>query len=209
MSRRVTYNQIAGQKAGRIEALSDGVFSIAMTLLVLDLKVPAQNLVHSEEELWRALSKMFPSFLSYFLGFMTLGIFWVGQSTQFSFVKHSKRTYAWIHIFFLAVVSLIPFSVAFLNAHIDYRSAIALYWLNILLAGIGLHISFNYAINHHLTNLHLEENQIIAKAIQKRIIMAQVLYAVGAMLCYFNNYLSIGFILLVQLNYALGLTSNR
>jgi uncharacterized membrane protein len=55
-----TYNAIAGQSVERIAALSDGIFAVAMTLLVLDLKVPATEAVHSERDLWRALITLSP-----------------------------------------------------------------------------------------------------------------------------------------------------
>jgi uncharacterized membrane protein len=208
MPTQPTYNQIAGQNPNRIEALSDGVFSIAMTLLVLDLKVPAQTLIHSESALWAALCRLWPSFLSYGLGFLTLGIFWVGQTTQFSFIERSNRAFSWLHIFFLATVSLIPFSTAFLNAHIQYRTAIGIYWLNILLCGLGLFVTLRYALKNNLTNLHTNNAKPFRKALVRRIVLAQLLYAIGALLCFVNNYLSIGFILLVQLNYALGIIGN-
>ncbi len=211
MPRRLTYNQIAGQSPHRIEALSDGVFSIAMTLLVLDLRVPTADLIHSEGDLWRALGRLGPSFLSYSLGFLTLGIFWVGQTTQFSFVRHSTRAYAWLHIFFLLVVGLIPFSTAFLNAHITYRAAVGVYWFNILLGGVTLYVTLWYATRHGLVSFHEDEAQghAIKKVLFRRIIVAQLLYGAGALLCFVDTYLSIGLILLVQLNYALGVTGNR
>ncbi len=205
--KHTTYNQIAGQKPNRIEGLSDGVFSIAMTLLVLDLKVPAQALIHSEGDLLAALYRLSPNLLSYLLGFMTLGILWVGHTTQFTFQERSDRSYSWIQIFFLLVVGLLPFTTAFLSAHIQYRLAVGIYWLNILLAGSSLYASWHYSVKHDL--LSTDATPAISTAIFRRISIAQLLYAIGASLCFINTYLSIGFILLIQLNYALGLTENR
>lgn len=74
------YNIIAGQSAERLAALSDGIFAVAMTLLVLDLRVPAIEAVHSEYDLWRALSLLSPQIVMYMMTFMTLGIFWVGAA---------------------------------------------------------------------------------------------------------------------------------
>ncbi len=62
--------------------MSDGIFAVAMTLLVLDLHVPVAQAVHSEHDLWRALAALAPRLVVYLLGFLTLGIFWVGQQTQ-------------------------------------------------------------------------------------------------------------------------------
>ena len=74
----LSYNQIAGQSVERLPALSDGVFAVAITLLVLDLPAPAAELVHSEQDLWRWLVAGAPRRVMYPMSFMTLGIFWVG-----------------------------------------------------------------------------------------------------------------------------------
>ena len=70
-----SYNQIAGQKTQRIEAVSDGVFAIALTLLVFNIKVPVNIEIASEEALAGLFLKLVPQLLSYFLSFMTLGIY--------------------------------------------------------------------------------------------------------------------------------------
>src|SRR5215216_1921823 len=98
---RATYNAIAGQSVERLAALSDGVFAIAMTLLVLDLRVPVSAEIHAEYDLWRALVALAPRLVPYLLSFMTLGIFWVGQQTQLNHFARSDRTLTWIHIGFL------------------------------------------------------------------------------------------------------------
>src|SRR5438093_5512789 len=88
------YNRIAGQSLERLAALSDGIFAVAMTLLVLDLRVPVSEALHlaqplwvsgalqSEQVLWDALVGLAPRLLTYFMSFLTLGMFWVGQQTQ-------------------------------------------------------------------------------------------------------------------------------
>jgi len=78
----LTYNRIAGQSVERLAALSDGVFAVAMTLLVLDLRVPATEAIRNEHDLWHALLALSPRLLMYMMSFLTLGIFWVGQQTQ-------------------------------------------------------------------------------------------------------------------------------
>jgi len=66
----------------RLAALSDGIFAVAMTLLVLDLHAPLKDAVHSEHDLWRALVALSPRLVMFMMSFMTLGIFWIGQQTQ-------------------------------------------------------------------------------------------------------------------------------
>lgn len=68
------YNRITGQSIGRLAALSDGVFAIAMTLLVLDLRVPDNTAVHSAHDVLRVLLTLSPRFIPYFMTFMTLGM---------------------------------------------------------------------------------------------------------------------------------------
>ena len=112
------YNRIAGTSLGRIEALSDGVIGVAMTLLVLDLTVPAAQKIHSEHDLWKALAALTPSLITYMMSFLTAGIFWVGQQTQLNHFARADRNLSWIHISFLCAVSLIPFSTALLAEYI-------------------------------------------------------------------------------------------
>ena len=82
----------------RLAALSDGIFAVAMTLLVLDLRAPAAEAIHSEHELWRTL--VAPRLVMYLMSFMTLGIFWLGQYTQLNHLQRSSRSLTWIHLAF-------------------------------------------------------------------------------------------------------------
>ena len=91
-----SYDKIAGHSVERLAALSDGVFAVAMTLLVLDLKVPLAETVHSEHDLWRGLLTLGPRLLMYMMSFMTLGIFWVGQQTQLNHLAGADRSLSWI-----------------------------------------------------------------------------------------------------------------
>ena len=107
------YNRIAGQSLERLAALSDGIFAVAMTLLVLDIHPPVAHEVHSEDDLWRHLLTLAPRFLVYLMSVMTLGIFWIGQQTQFNHLSKSDRHFTWIHIAFLTLVTVMPFSIKF------------------------------------------------------------------------------------------------
>lgn len=95
-----TYNQISGQKTQRVEAISDGIFAVALTLLVLDIKVPVSEGIKTEGQLFASLCHLMPKFLSYFLSFMTLGIFWTGHTAQFTYIEKSDRHLNWISLFF-------------------------------------------------------------------------------------------------------------
>ena len=197
-----SYNQIAGQSVERLAALSDGIFAVAMTLLVLDLRAPAVDAIHSERDLWRALLALSPRLLVYMMSFMTLGIFWLGQQTQLNHLARSSRSLSWMHLAFLFVVSITPFSTALLAEFIRYRPALLVYWLNILLLGATLFVSWTCAMETGLVKLDLPPE--IPIAIKRRIVIGQLFYAFGALLCMpLNTYWSIAFIVSVQLYYVI------
>src|SRR5271169_1109719 len=116
---RSLYNRIAGQNVDRLTALSDGVFSVAMTLLVLDLRAPAMAAVHSELDLLDALLPLAPRLVTYLMSFLTLGIFWLGQQAQLDRLARSGRDLAWMHLGFLCAMTLVPFSTALLAEYIN------------------------------------------------------------------------------------------
>ena len=198
---RVSYNLIAGTSVERLAALSDGIFGVAMTLLLLDLHVPAKELIRDEAGLTHALLSLTPQLFVYLMSFITLGIFWVGQQTQLNHLERSDRQLTWIHLAFLFMVTLLPFSTRLLTDFIEFRPALLVYWLNLLLFGITLYTSWGRATRAGLVKDDLSYET--RAAICSRIIVGQLLYAFGALLCFFSTYRSIGFIILVQLNYAI------
>ena len=183
--------------------MSDGIFAVAMTLLLLELRVPARDLVHSEADLRHALALLSPQLLVYVMSFITLGIFWVGQQTQLNHLARSDRELTWIHLTFLFAVTLMPFSTRLLIEFLAYRTALLAYWTNILALGVVLYFSWGHATKAGLVKEDIPAN--VPPAICRRILIGQSLYAFGALLCVFNTYWSIAFIVLVQLNYAIGL----
>ena len=196
-----SYNQIAGQSVERLAALSDGIFGVAMTLLLLELHVPAKELIHSEGDLRRAFVHLLPQLLVYLMSFLTLGIFWMGQQTQLNHLVRSNRGVSWIHLAFLFCVTIMPFSTRLLVEFITYRTALLAYWLNILLLGAILFASWSRATRSGIVKSDIPREA--SAVICRRILIAQGLYAFGALLCIFSTYWSIAFIVLVQLNYAI------
>jgi uncharacterized membrane protein len=98
-------------------------------------------------------------------------------------------------------VCLIPFSTSLLAEFIHYRTALLVYWMNILLLGATLYWSWSYATRAALLSDHVPTD--IHTAVVRRIVIAQSLYAAGAALCFLNTYYSIAAIVLVQVNYAI------
>jgi uncharacterized membrane protein len=197
-----TYNELSGRGLQRLEALSDGVFAFAVTVMVLGLHAPPASQVHGEYELQQALLALGPQAATYLLSFLTLGIFWVGQQTQLNALTHSDRDFTWLSLLILAIVALLPFSTDLLAEHITLRTALVGYWLNVLLLGIVLYITWRHARRAGLLREDVSDHAY--KVVMRRIVRAQTLYAIGAALCVWNTYASIAFIVLVQINYAFG-----
>jgi uncharacterized membrane protein len=195
------YNRIAGGDVGRIAALSDGVFAFAATVLVLDFHAPDPAEVRSEAELLAALWASSPRLLPWLLSLLTLGIFWLGQQTQLSRLESSNRNLAWLHFVFLGVVTALPFSTRLLADFLTYRTAFVIYWANILLLGTALYATWAYAERASL--IREDAQGEVSRAVKRRIVVGQSLYAIGALAGLLNVPLGVAFIILVQLNFAI------
>ena len=195
------YNRIQGRNLDRLAALSDGIFAVAMTLLVLDIHIPTAAQVRSEGDLLLALGALGPQWVAYGMSFLTLGILWAGQQTQLNHIAEGTRDLTWIHLAFLFAITMMPLSTRLLAEFILYRTALAIYWLNIFVPGAMLYWSWAYATRANLIKADTPEG--VRNSICRRILVAQSLYAGGTALCLISTWLSIGVIVLVQLNYAI------
>lgn len=195
------YNRIQGRNLDRLAALSDGIFAVAMTLLVLDIHLPAASHVHTESDLVEALGALGPQWIAYLMSFLTLGIFWAGQQTQLNHIGKGTRDLTWIHLGFLFGITMMPLSTRLLAEFITFRFALGVYWLNIFVAGAMLYWSWAYATRNELIKPDTPET--VRNSICRRILIAQSLYAAGAALCFVRTWVSIAVIVLVQLNYAI------
>ena len=195
------YNRIAGDDVDRIAALSDGVFAIAATVLMLDFHTPDAADVHSEIELLHALWASAPRLAPWLLSLITLGIFWLGQQTQLSQLARSNRHLVWLHFLFLAAVTVLPFSTRLLADFFSYRTAFLIYWANILMLGVFLYASWSYAERAEL--IREDAHGEMSRAVRRRIVVAQSLYAIGALAGLVSVPIGLAVIFLVQLNYAI------
>ena len=206
----ISYHRFAGSSLDRLAALSDGVFAVAMTLLVLDLKAPVvpKRVQHpiwsgggggSEHALLHdVLHHVAPHLLPYAMSFLTLGIFWVGQQAQLESFTRSSRALTWIHLTFLLAVTVMPFSTGLLAQDTSYRLSMAVYWLNLFALGLVLYISLRYADRAGL--MSQQTTTEMRAALRRRIVVYQCLYAFAALTCLVNTYLAIGLLIAFQLN---------
>lgn len=169
---------------------------------MLDFHTPEPANIHSEAEFLCALAASAPRLRPWLLSLLTLGIFWLGQPTQLSQLARSNRDLAWLHFLILAVVTVLPFSTRLLADFLTYRAAFLIYWANVLLLGACLYATWAYAEWADL--IQEEAHGDISRAVKRRIVLAQSLYAIGALLGLVDVTLGIMLILLIQLNYAIG-----
>jgi len=120
----------AVRETGRLEAFSDGVFAIAVTLLVLELRVPLPPDLHAGERLWEALWHEWPAYLAFATSFATILIMWVNHHNLFALIRRVDHAFLLLNGLLLATVTIIPFPTHVLAEYIrelDARTAAILY----------------------------------------------------------------------------------
>lgn len=127
---------------GRLEAFSDGVVAIIITIMVLELKVP-------HEATWAVLRPLIPVFLSYVLSFIYVGIYWNNHHHLLQAVRHVNGLTLWANLHLLFWLSLFPFATAWMGENNFAAVPVALYGLVVLLAAIAYFILTRVLIAHH------------------------------------------------------------
>ncbi len=130
----------------RIEALSDGVFAIVMTLMVIELSVPVVPKLLAAEQLGAELVILWPKFAAFVISFLVLGILWFCHHFHFHYTIYSNGMFSWINIIFLMFIALIPFSTALIGEyHIYSQTAVIFYGANVFFSMIMCNISWWYS----------------------------------------------------------------
>ena len=133
-------------KTSRLEAFSDGVFAVAITLLVLDLAVP------TGDHLWHQLKEEWPQFASFLVSFWTIGIIWVNHHSMLDHLKRVDRPVLYLNLLVLMTVVFIPFSTALMAEHLksgaDENVAALVYAGANLAMGVAFSCIWTYVIRH-------------------------------------------------------------
>ena len=180
-------------ETNRIEALGDGIFAIAMTLLVLELKLPSGPLAQGLIQSW-------PSLLSFFISFIVLGIYWIGHRLMFHFFIATNRTFLWINIVFFMSICLVPFSASLLGQHPSDQLAITIYGANLIFCSVAVFWIWTYATKHR----QLTEAAIPAKMqcdVRRHLLIAPALYLLAIVLAFWWPIASIAIYIVVPIFY--------
>ena len=133
-----------GLSKNRIEALADGIFAVAMTLLVLDIKSPVNLGFESNGNLIGYLATLEHSFAMDVISFVVLAIFWIAHHILFHYVRHVDRRLLWMNMAFLLLVTFVPFSTDLLGDHGHLILPVIVYGVNLLALGALLALQLRY-----------------------------------------------------------------
>ena len=175
-------------KKSRLEAFSDGVMAVIITIMVLELKVPQSGD-------WEALAPLAPVFLSYVLSFVFVGIYWNNHHHMLQLVEHVNGGILWANLHLLFWLSLIPFANGWIGATHFATLPIALYGVVLLCAGIAYYILERLLIRRHGTDSPVAKT--FGRDFKGQI--SVVLYAVAIPLAFVNPWLAFGLYAVVAL----------
>ena len=131
----------------RVETLSDSLFAIVMTILVIDIKVPISFFPLSNSGLYYSLQSLGLLLSGYIVSFLVLSMFWMSHHVLFHAVsKNVNRQLITLNVLFLMFVALVPFSTHLLGVYHEYKTAVFVYGINIIVIGITLVLMLNYAL---------------------------------------------------------------
>jgi uncharacterized membrane protein len=163
---------------GRLEAFSDGVFAIAITLLVLDLAVPSRE-ESRDGGLAAALGRQWPSYFAYLVSFLIIGIIWVNHHTMFDKVRRVDRPVLFANLALLLVVSAIPFPTRLLAEYLtaggDAHVAAAVYSATMFVMGLFFTLLW-LTITRDARLLHEHLDPVVSRAALRRFALGNIFY---------------------------------
>lgn len=184
----------------RVELLTDGIFAVVMTLLVLDISVPQISSSHDAidsaavgTKLLNGLFDLWPKLFSFGISFILLAIFWLAHHRQFYYIKHVNRTLIWINFIFLMATCLLPFSASLLGEYSQQQVSIFVFGANSIMIASLVCIQWWYALSHYSTLVHENLDPIIKTTSLRRLLFGIVVYLIAICISFVDVRLSIYF----------------
>jgi uncharacterized membrane protein len=134
----------------RIVFFSDAVFAIAITLLIIEIKVPHLEHDAPDSEYWFSLLRLLPNFIGYFFSFFVIGAYWIGHHRIYGHIVRWNYGLAWRNVFFLMSIAFIPFSTAFMSEYFTRFVPLFLYAMSFSTAGLLEIWQWRYAVKNNL-----------------------------------------------------------
>lgn len=167
----------------RLEAFSDGVFAIAITLLILEIKVPSFDVA----DLAKDLARQWPSYLAFFISFAFIGIMWVNHHRLFTHIRKSDDVLLVLNLALMFGVCIIPFTTALLAAHLGHpgaRTAVVVYDAAYLLIAVFFNLLWRYAASRDGHLLAADVNREAAEKITAQYNYGPLAYAIAIALAW-------------------------
>jgi uncharacterized membrane protein len=172
----------------RLIFFSDAVFAIAITLLALDIRLPAGGEAASNAQLLAQLLGLWPKYLAYLVSFLAIGTFWVGHHRRFRFIRRSDRGLLALNLLFLMVIAFVPFPTSVISES-GNRTATIFYALTMILGGLMLAALWWYASWHNrLTDPDLDARQARRQFVP--ILLTVMLFILSIGLAFLNENLA-------------------
>jgi len=168
----------------RIENLIDGIFAIVMTLIVLTINPPALTPPITEEKLIQSLIANIPEFVSYFLAFALLAIFWIDHHRKFHMIKYANNTFLWMNVFWLMMIALVPFSASLDGDYPSLISSTLFFHLNLFIIALLSCYIWYYAQKEHLFDEKADPKTIYY--ISKKGHFILIVFALAVGLCFLS-----------------------
>jgi len=130
----------------RIETLTDGIFAIAMTLLVLGIQVPTLPGAVTSVEFRTYVISILPQIFTYVISFILLAVFWMNHHIFF-IIKRANTTLLWINVFWLMSIAFVPFSTSIIGKYGQFQLAQLIFDLNMLIIGVLWYVNWRYSSN--------------------------------------------------------------
>ena len=170
----------------RIEAFCDGVFAIALTLLIIDIKIPASETINTTNDLWLALQHLFPSVFAFLLTFIIIFISWVNHHGTLKLINKSSPAFIYANGFLLLTIVVLPFPTALLSEYLftDHAApAVVLYAAINVLNAIAWILLFRAALKPNPLTKN-EKATLTARAGQRNGYWALAIYTLCAILAF-------------------------
>lgn len=194
------FSRFAARNKDRLNGLSDGIFAFAMTFLMVEVKVPDAA---TQAEFLHQLIGMGPRFATWGMSLLSLGIFWNIQQTQINYMEETNAKMNWLHLFYLSLITIIPFSTEVLADYPNWFISLAIFWGNIFLCGFFSLLIIEYSMEWKLFKQDVTISFV--HMLSRRIVIGQLFYLAGLIVGYgFDVKWGIMFILFVQLHYVFG-----
>lgn len=187
---------------GRLEAFSDGVLAIVITLLVLEIKAPHLASASDGGEALAALAALGPKFLGYLLSFFFIAVFWVNHHRFFRLVARVDTRLLWLNILLLLALSFIPFPTAMIGEYPGNPVSLSLFAVVLMLAGVAFNLMWRQAQARQL--FHAGVSPVVAASAAARGLIGPVAYGLAALVAFIFPAAAWAIFIVVPLVYVFG-----